>query len=68
MNNHILVFYDRKGKERFFCAVKDGHETIKLRQNDLEQHSKARSKQPECWSRRAGWPAKARQSRRETGV
>jgi len=37
-------------------------------QDDLEQHPKARSKEPDCWSRGTGWPAKAAQSRRETGV
>ena len=37
-------------------------------QDDLEQHPKARSKEPECCGRGTGWPAKASQSRRETGV
>jgi hypothetical protein len=40
----------------------DSHE------NDLEQHSKAHCKEPECWSRCSGGSAQARNSRRETGV
>src|SRR6202007_542091 len=38
------------------------------RQNNLEQYSNARGKQPKCWSRCSDRPAKACLSRRETGI
>jgi hypothetical protein len=40
---------------------------IKSNENDLEQHSKAQSKKPECRSRCSGGSAQARVPRRETG-